>query len=313
MEEQLDCQKVPCVETDDHNSSCQGVLLSHDIKYYAEKHKMISPFHEDNLKPAGIRLCLGKEYAMDGEIRELVNEPGKNRLTILPFQVAIINTEETINLPRFIIARWNLRVSLVYKGLLWTGALQVDPGWCGPLPCPIYNLSNEPVSLKIGDPIVLMDFVKTTPFIPGESKPYNRPPKRKRFSDYDYRLKSALFTEGAQRVKEVEKRIHKVESITGLAIASIAILFAALSVLVTSRDTNLSQIGPLHPWLIIWPSLSIGLSIFALYFSLAKLELKTWQRYLLLFLVVMICFFLAFIAYPSIEAFFVNILCPDSG
>jgi deoxycytidine triphosphate deaminase len=113
------------------------VLLSDEIKHYAEKYYMVYPFKECNLKPAGIRLCLGSEYARGGKLMKLYSEPDKDELVIPPFDVAIISTEEVINLPRFIIARWNLRVSLVYEGLLWTGALQVDPGWCGPLFCPI--------------------------------------------------------------------------------------------------------------------------------------------------------------------------------
>ena len=286
---QKKCEELKCLEVDKYPGSAPGVLLSHQIKYYATKHSMISPFDPEKLKPAGYRLCLGQDYAIGGKLKKLYSEPGKNELTIPPFEVAIISTNETINLPRFIIARWNLRVSLVYEGLLWTGALQVDPGWCGPLYCPIYNLSSEEVTLRLGEPIVLMDFVKTTPFKKGESKEYRRPPERKSLRDYNWRLRSALFTEAAEKINEIESRVNRVENLIGLTFTSIAILFAALSILVTSR--NVSPTAPSPPlWFIFWVTLSISLSILAIVFPLfrAKLKIKKpWHK------TVMIIFFVA--------------------
>ncbi len=256
-----------CLEKDDYPSSTPGVLLSNEIKHYAVKHEMIHPFDEEFLKPAGYRLRLGEEYAIGGELKRLYPEPGKDELKIPPFEVAIITTKETVNLPRFIIARWNLRVSLVYDGLLWTGALQVDPGWCGSLSCPIYNLSNEEVTLRLGEPIVLMDFVKTTPFIKGDSAEYRRPPQRQTLKDYHYRLKSALFTEAGQKIKKVEEKISRVESLIGLLFTSIAILFTSLAILVTSRNVPKDVFSP-PVWFILWIFLCLSLSIIAITFSL---------------------------------------------
>ena len=52
-------------------------------------------------------------------------------------------------MPRFLIGRWNIRVTVAYKGLLWVGGPQVDPGWVGHLFCPIYNLSDQEVNFKL--------------------------------------------------------------------------------------------------------------------------------------------------------------------
>lgn len=251
-----------CFEADDYLGSAAGVLLSHEIKYYAEKHQMIFPFDPDKLKPAGYRLTLGEEYAMGGRRGRLSSEAGKDELTIQPFDVAIVSTGEIINLPRFIIARWNLRVSLVYEGLLWTGALQVDPGWYGPLYCPIYNLSDEDVVLRLGDPICLMDFVKTTPYKPGESKPYPRPPERKTLEDYHYRLKSALVTKHAAQIKDMREKVDRVYTLLGLVFTMVVVLFAALSILVTSLKAESKLIVP--KYFLVWIILSIGLSITAI-------------------------------------------------
>lgn len=274
--EKNNCNEMPCPERDDYQSATPGVLLSHEIKHYAKNHRMIEPFDPDLLKPAGYKLTLGKDYAIGGELKELSNEPGKNTLEIPPFEVAIISTGEVINLPRFIIARWNLRVDLVYEGLLWTGALQVDPGWCGRLYCPIYNLSNEKVTLKLGQPVCLMDFVKTTPYEKGNSKDYDRPPKLQNLREYNYKLKSALSTEAAQKIDKVESKVSKIESLIGLFFTSIAILFTALAILVTSRNVSIDQFSP-PSWFILWTFLSILLSGVAIYISLSKvLRQRLW-------------------------------------
>ena len=111
-----------------------------------------------------------------------------NSLRIPAFEVAVVKTAETLNLPRFLIGRWNIRVAWAYKGLVWVGGPQVDPGYMGNLFCPIYNLSDKEVRIKKGEPIAVIDFVKTTRFDinKGEEKweRYQRPPKRVVIEDY---------------------------------------------------------------------------------------------------------------------------------
>lgn len=270
------CHELTCPETDDYESDKPGVLLSHEISRYAKEYKMIDPFNSENLKPAGYNLSLGGDYAIGGDLKKLSPETGKNILRIPPFEVAIISTQETINLPRFIIARWCLRVKLIYTGLLWTGAPQVDPGWCGKLHCPIFNLSSEEVVLNLGDPIILIDFVKTTPFKKGESKEYPRPPEHKELKDYNWRLKSGLFTEVGERIDSIEKKVNRVESFIGLMLTCVAILFASLSIIVVSRIATQTSFLPQRfiPWLIINMGISITALFFAIYFRV-KWEIKS--------------------------------------
>ncbi len=261
-----DLSRYPCPEEDDLGTS--GVLTSDEIKYYADKYKMIYPFDPNSLKPAGYELHLGKDCAIGGKRKKLSDS--NPELEIPPFEVAIISTKEIINLPRFIIARWNLRVRKVYEGLLWTGGPQVDPGWVGPLFCPIYNLSSEPVKLTLDERIVLMDFVKTTPFKKGKTKEYHRPPRRQKLDDYNWRLKSALVTEAKDRMDEVEKKANRVEGMIGIMISAIAILFAVVSIFVTSGQ----QIKVTLP---LWVYISVVFSVLAIAFALfrpVKLRVK---------------------------------------
>src|SRR5437660_2830180 len=82
---------LPCPERDTRESPPTGVLLSNEIRHYAlaEDFKMIDPFKDAHLKPAGYELTIGDEYVMGGERRQL-NKGGEIRL--LPFNVVVIQT-----------------------------------------------------------------------------------------------------------------------------------------------------------------------------------------------------------------------------
>ena len=190
-----------------------GVLLSDKIKRYCEADcQLITPFLEGNLRPAGYDLRVGANYAIKGESLPLGEG---HSFKIDPYAVAVIETLETLNLPKFLIGRWNIRVTLAYKGLLWVGGAQVDPGFRGKLSCPIYNLSTEPVELHYGGALAMIDFVTTTPFITGVSDPFdwiNR--KKVVFADYAMGLTSGV----EKRLDSMQKKIlenHEQQSLAG--------------------------------------------------------------------------------------------------
>jgi deoxycytidine triphosphate deaminase len=182
-------------------------LLSDQIKRLIIKYKMIDPFREDNLKAASYELSVGGKFGRAGKTYPLELN---GQLTIEPFDVVIIQTRETLNLPPFLIARWNIRIKWAYQGLLWVGAPQVDPGFKGLLACPLYNLSSKPVTLSYGDPVAAMDFVTTTR-VTADSKPYPWDTRtRIVFEDYEKDgLESALFTKAARQLKEMGALTHE--------------------------------------------------------------------------------------------------------
>jgi deoxycytidine triphosphate deaminase len=197
---------------DDPNPDVRGILLSDQITYFARNHQLISPFNSENLKPAGYELTVGDEYFLSGEFLTLAG-----RITIPPFEVAVIKTGEILRLPRYMIARWNIRVRHAYSGLLWVGGPQVDPGYVGHLFCPIYNLSDKPVTLNLGDPLALMDFQKTTFYDKDKPKDelvrYVFPPQRVILEDYGIDdLRSALFTRAGRKLEEFDESIKNLET-----------------------------------------------------------------------------------------------------
>ena len=202
---------VPAEE--DSESDKYGVLLSDQIKHLVDQCKLIDPYNPKNLKPAGYELTVGDEYYLGGEYHNFDEASHGNSIIIPPFEVAVIKTHETVCLPRFLIARWNLRVRHAYKGLLWVGAARVDPGYAGHLFCPIYNLSDRPVSLPKGENLALIDFVKTTPFDANRCEVYEPKNRRPIIEDFGVEdLKSALYTRAGQKIEIFEQTIGRLEN-----------------------------------------------------------------------------------------------------
>lgn len=227
------------------------VLLSNEIKRYCNSTPpLIDPFDPDNLKPARYQLTLGPEAILGGG--DIFSVSDNKPLVIPAHQVAIVRTNEILNLPRFLIARWNLTVGMVYNGLLWVGALQVDPGWTSYLPCPLYNLSDRDVTIRFKEKLFTIDFVRTTPFISGESISYKMP-----FEDhpplnfYSVGFKSGPYEiiHNIGTVQEDFRRLQaRIDTNIGLIIAIITLVVAAVAVLLAvalerSTDFDLTNIS----------------------------------------------------------------------
>jgi deoxycytidine triphosphate deaminase len=149
----------------------KGMLLSDRIRFYVDNLKMIWPFHETHLRPASYELTLGSEYLFNrdgsrpGSLQKL--EPGQE-LLIPPNSIVFVSTEEKLTLPFYVAARFNVKVNLVYEGLLLGTGPQVDPGFRGRLSCPLHNISSQEVRLRAGESFAIIDFEKTTTFAESE-------------------------------------------------------------------------------------------------------------------------------------------------
>ncbi len=262
-----------------------AVLLSDEIEYYSTKvvPPLIDPFHQEHLRAARYNLTLGSHARLGGvDVVIAENAP----LKIAPYQMAIVSTYEKLNLPRFLIARWALKVSSVYEGLLWVGALQVDPGWSGELFAPVYNLADREVVLDYRKELFAMDFVKTTPFRKGISIPMKQ--GRDSLGDFDlHRLRSfpREMVENVERVTrqsdELGARVTRqsdelrAQSITFITIvvAVLAAVIAALAVVAIAP-----VIKPEGDILGGWPMTALAVSFFSLVLSLAALSIAVWGR-----------------------------------
>ena len=226
---------------DNSEASSGAVLLSDQIEYYIRElptplitnpdGRWISNAElGDCLDAASYKLRLGNEANVGGRrVPVSYGEP----LVLAPHQVAVVKTHEEINIPRFLIARWNLRVTWVYEGLLWVGGPQVDPGWQGALYCPIYNLAEREVVIPYMERVFTMDFTRTTPYHKGKasygykSKPH-KSARQKNLQGHDVnRLQSAPFSALSQ-LATLDTRVTAFSSLTFLALA---VVIAAIGVL----------------------------------------------------------------------------------
>ena len=223
---------------------------------------MIEPFCPSRLRPASYQLTLGKEAHVGG-VHQLIDE--SDGIILEPHQVAVVSTREILRIPRDVIARWSLRVTNIYEGLLWTGGPQVDPGWEGQLFCPIYNLAERTVVLKYGDPLFTIDFVRTTSSITPELKELKEdypkvwftPQRQTTLSAHDsHRLHSAPF-EALRELKELQRFREFGYSAIGVTFAVLAIMVAALAVVAVVPPVETE--GPpfkYWPWIVFAASIA---------------------------------------------------------
>ncbi len=190
---------------------------------------------------ASYNIRIGKNIMVEAE--KEYNLTDYSKVILKPFEVAIIQTYEIVNIPKDIIGRWNIKVSSAYDGLIWVGGPQVDPGYCGYLYCPVYNMSDKEIVLEFKKDIATMDFVQTTEANIGDNI------FDKKIKPFDYyknkQLKSALTTHVQKKIDEMddfkekmEERLHKLQT-TFLTV--IGALFATLSILIISMKTKVTE------------------------------------------------------------------------
>jgi len=221
-----------------------GVLLSDEIEYYIAHYKLVDPAKSDNIKAASYELRVGKKYAIGNKVFSL-SDGGV--LTFPKFEVVVVEILETINMPDFIIGRWNIRTRWAYEGLIWVGGPQVNPGFRGRIMCPLWNLSDKEISIPYGEAIAVLDFSTTTPV----TKNSNRSPlwnERTRFifEDYLKDLKSGLVTlveDGVEKLKtttaeRLESHQNRMDTFTAVTFSALGVLVAAVAIIGTEGNNH---------------------------------------------------------------------------
>ena len=252
-----------------------SVLLADEIESYClADPPMIEPFDPGRLRPASYQLTLGHELHIGGEHRILTEG---SPLILQKHQVAVVSTQEIIRVPRFLIARWSLRVAKIYEGLLWTGGPQVDPGWAGLLFCPVYNLAEREVELKLGDPMFTIDFTKTTRLTANYFEMRERLPKtwftpvRQTLSEHDsHRLHSAPY-EALRDLSALTQFRNFAAAALGVGFVALAAVIAALSAVAVGPTVKLGG-----PFLSFWPMTALVGSLFAVALSAGSIVGLFW-------------------------------------
>lgn len=191
-----------------------ALLNSADLLDYIGSTGMIHPFHPASLedpsdedmqtwvKPASCAIpALGTWLRWSGP--ECKRETGVlavgDELVIKRNSIVYVTLEPMFRIPPYIAARYNLKITAIYRGfLVGTGPL-VDPGFKGQLSVPLHNLTSNDYPLVGGDPLVWMEFTKLSPNkrwsndgeVRDQSGEFIEFPGRKRGGDVVSRVKSA--------------------------------------------------------------------------------------------------------------------------
>lgn len=251
-----------------------SVLRQSDIESFCSKHTppLIDPLDPKSLKEAAsYELRLGSRYRVGGsDCAEWLTDSKKD-LHIPPHGIAVVSTYEWLNIPGCLIARWNLKVRMVYRGLVWVGSLQVDPGYQGFLFCPIYNLSDREQVLIYKDPLFIIDFVLTTP-----TNKYGLWELRGgKYSTFDFdrldeqKIRSAPEHSFQEMREDIDKLKSKIESFQAGVFVSIGVIVAALAIISTFGFSSMK-------WESKW--IEFALAGFALALSVIAIIIATLKR-----------------------------------
>lgn len=139
----------------------RGVLSDKDIKKLLGYHIFIYPFKKENLKPSSYNLTASKVAFIkykgeDGKVKQklIVND---DKIIIPPGETAIIETNESIYVSRWIAGTYHSKVKLVNKGLSHIGTT-LDPCYFGLSAIAITNNSGIEQEIKVNESIVTIMF-----------------------------------------------------------------------------------------------------------------------------------------------------------
>ena len=173
---------------------------------------------------ASYDLRLGDEYYYGGEIRKLSSK--KPFLTIEPYDYAIVSCVETACIPRDIVGKFGLSVSLFCQGIILSNGPQIDPGFKGTLFCLLFNTSNRAVHLKRGKHYATIEFNKLI----GYAKPYEGKYQNKD-SIIEYIPANALHGAINELKLEVERLKNESRIMQNIYLGVVALMFAVISIL----------------------------------------------------------------------------------
>ena len=262
----------------DLTSNIGGVLLKSDLENLCNADMrslpLIDPVNGDDFQAASYKLSLGNQYRAEDDVKYLSND--QRVLTIPPHGIAIVTTYEWLNIPSFLIARWNLKVRMVYRGLVWVGSLQVDPGYQGFLFCPIYNLSNIEQKLVYKETLFTIDFVTTKPVSNKGDETWSSEDSGEKFSTFTFarldrqKIRSAPEVTFKRFERIINQTVSEIQNFQRVIWTVLAILMSAIAIIATFGFLKIDWDGMWIAWV---------LSIFAIIIAMVALlfSLRNWK------------------------------------
>lgn len=119
---------------------------------------MVEPFSANQVRSASYDLRVGVEYSV-GDNRDVkVLGPKSKAIEIPANEVALVRTEENLQLPSNIVGHLSLKLDVLLQGLIMSSQSQIDAGYCGPIYSLLYNLGTSPVILHYKQSLLRLEF-----------------------------------------------------------------------------------------------------------------------------------------------------------
>jgi len=156
-------------EDPNKEQSRKGLLLSNEIERFCDQELLVEKdYDKKHLRPASYTLRIGTDYVdSKGKRGKLTKK--QPSFYIEPNSIAYVSSLESLDLPYYVVARFNLRVKWVYRGILLGTGPQVEPGFRGYLSCPLFNLTDRAIKITREEEFATIDFERTSDFCPGKS------------------------------------------------------------------------------------------------------------------------------------------------
>lgn len=199
-ESQQTADAVNCIAK--YINSRSGVVSQDILSGLMRANSVITNYTPKNLKLASYDLNLGSDIWCQGHFISLSDN--KPFLEIPAYSYAIVSAEELANLPSFFSARFGLKNSLFFQGVILSNGPQIDPGYKGSLFCMLYNGRDSSVKLKKGDAFATIEFLTVTSISDGYKGKYQNKTKL-----VDFMNSTSALTQGGQILERTQSAIKE--------------------------------------------------------------------------------------------------------
>lgn len=140
----------------DFLNSKGGIIPTDILSGLMSANSVITNYTPDNLKVASYDLTLGSDVWCQGKFIALTED--SPFMEIPAYSYAIVSAAELANLPCMFTARFGLKNSLFFQGVILSNGPQIDPGYRGALFCMLYNGRDSNIKLRLGMTFSTIEF-----------------------------------------------------------------------------------------------------------------------------------------------------------
>ena len=135
-----------------------GILVDNQIRSaMARGFLTIDPFDEEGLEPATYDLRVGR-IGVVSTASQPIDLSVQAVLSIEPFSVALLQTEEVLTLSARMVGRVGPRSNIMRHGIFASTGLQIDPGFSGRLFVTLLNVTDHPFLIRHLDRFLTIEF-----------------------------------------------------------------------------------------------------------------------------------------------------------